>query len=371
MTTGAYISGIAHVAFLIFLLFGGIFTRDRAPEVSVADVSVISAEEFAALMQPDAAPSLSSETPDPEQPVPDDAAPEIAALPDTPPETADPTQPEVPESTDAPADPVPAPAPAPEAELSDTLPPVEAPPVPDDRPEAPEDTTPLPAPRVAPEPAAPSEPLIEEAPEVVTETAPAEDPETPAPEQDAAAPEEATTEIVTEAETPTLAPSAAPRPRARPERSQVAERPPEEIPTEEPAANPVADAVADAVADTAAPSEAPTPVAPSGPPLTRGERDALRVSVQRCWNVGSLSSDALLSTVTIAVSMSQDGRPDNGSIRMLGFEGGTEAGARQAYEAARRAIIRCGASGYDLPIDKYAQWRNIEMTFNPEGMRLK
>ena len=40
-------------------------------------------------------------------------------------------------------------------------------------------------------------------------------------------------------------------------------------------------------------------------------------------------------------------------------------------EAARRAIIRCGASGYNLPVEKYDQWRDIEMTFNPERMRIK
>ncbi|MFT7254284.1 MAG: hypothetical protein ACI81Q_001706, partial [Paracoccaceae bacterium] len=59
------------------------------------------------------------------------------------------------------------------------------------------------------------------------------------------------------------------------------------------------------------------------------------------------------------------------SIRMIGSEGGSDAAARQAFEAARRAIIRCGASGYNLPSDKYDQWRDIEMTFNPEGMRLR
>jgi hypothetical protein len=56
---------------------------------------------------------------------------------------------------------------------------------------------------------------------------------------------------------------------------------------------------------------------------------------------------------------------------MLGFEGGSEAGARQAFEAARRAIIRCGATGFPLPPEKYDQWRSIEMVFNPERMRIK
>ena len=103
--------------------------------------------------------------------------------------------------------------------------------------------------------------------------------------------------------------------------------------------------------------------------MTDGEKDALRVAVQQCWNVGSLSTDALQTTVIVQVSMSQDGRPDTGSIRMVGFEGGSEAAAQQAYEAARRAIIRCGANGFALPVEKYDQWRDIEMVFNPERMR--
>ncbi|MEM6478789.1 MAG: energy transducer TonB, partial [Pseudomonadota bacterium] len=42
-----------------------------------------------------------------------------------------------------------------------------------------------------------------------------------------------------------------------------------------------------------------------------------------------------------------------------------------AFEAARRAIIRCGAKGFDLPSEKYDQWKEIEMTFNPEQMRTR
>jgi hypothetical protein len=56
---------------------------------------------------------------------------------------------------------------------------------------------------------------------------------------------------------------------------------------------------------------------------------------------------------------------------MIDFEGGPDAAARQAFEAARRAVLRCGASGFKLPPEKYEQWRNIEMVFNPESMRIK
>ncbi|MGB2892293.1 MAG: energy transducer TonB, partial [Albidovulum sp.] len=120
--------------------------------------------------------------------------------------------------------------------------------------------------------------------------------------------------------------------------------------------------------------DAPAPgtgTAASGPPLTGGEKDALVVAVKACWNVGALSTDALNTIVTVGVSMDQSGMPISNSIRMIGYEGGDEAAARQAYEAGRRAIIRCAKNGYPLPVEKYAQWQEIEIVFNPEKMRMK
>jgi hypothetical protein len=110
---------------------------------------------------------------------------------------------------------------------------------------------------------------------------------------------------------------------------------------------------------------------PSGPPLTRGEKDGLRLAVQECWNVGSLSSDALRVTVIVGVSLGRDGKPMSGTLRLLSSTDGSNAASKQAYEAARRAILRCGAKGFDLPAQKYDHWRDIEMTFNPEKMRIK
>jgi hypothetical protein len=112
------------------------------------------------------------------------------------------------------------------------------------------------------------------------------------------------------------------------------------------------------------------PSAPSGPPLTAGETGALRVAVKKCWEVGSLSSTALETTVVVAVSLARDGKPLTSSIRQIGSEGGTAASVEQAFETARRAIIRCGSSGFKLPSDKYDQWKDLEMTFNPERMRI-
>ncbi len=108
----------------------------------------------------------------------------------------------------------------------------------------------------------------------------------------------------------------------------------------------------------------------AAPPDPTSDRSFL-LRVMQCWNVGSLSSEALQTVVTISVQMSRDGRPETGSIRMIESRGGSDAAARQAYEAARRAVIRCGANGYDLPEESYDHWRELEITFNPEEMRLR
>jgi hypothetical protein len=124
--------------------------------------------------------------------------------------------------------------------------------------------------------------------------------------------------------------------------------------------------------DDALQGRTPGPVpAPETPSLTRAQQDRLRLAVLPCWNAGVLDSEALMTTVVVAVSMHRDGKPEPGSLRLVGFSGGSDAAARRAFEAARRAILRCGANGYDLPIEAYERWREIEMTFNPESMRIE
>ena len=202
----------------------------------------------------------------------------------------------------------------------------------------------------------------------------------PEEEQEATQPEAATTEIVTEAETPqSSAPTTSIRPQARPARPEppveTAEPDPAPAPdpTPEPAEerDPIADAVADAVndaltSDTQGQTDQPAPL---GPPLTSGERDGLRLAVSQCWNLGSSSTDAMKTTVVVLVQMQPNGVPSG--IELVSSEGPTQDAVQTAFQAARRAVIRCGANGYNLPSEKYEQWREIEMTFNPENMRLR
>ena len=105
------------------------------------------------------------------------------------------------------------------------------------------------------------------------------------------------------------------------------------------------------------------------PGLGDGELDNMQLEVAACWNLGSLPTEAMATVVVVGFDMARDGKPDAGSIEMLSYRDGTEAAANQAFQAARRAIIRCGVNGYDLPDEKYDHWKRIEITFNPENMR--
>lgn len=330
MQTGTKISATAHLGLVVAVLLGNPFSPD--PEsFDVTDVSIITSEQFAALTQGSAAQS------DPEPP-----EPPVEPEPVVPDVVEQPPEPEIPEIVEE--TPVP---PEPEA----------APPQVD---------------RVAPEIVAPPEPETEIGELSEPEVAPTQEAQTVQEPQEATAPEAATDRIRPEDSQPetevALAPVASVRPPARRptapvETAAVAESDPEPEPEQQ-------DAINSALAEALGNADA-EPAPPAGPPLSAGEKDALRVAVSQCWNVGSLSSAALATTVVVAVSMSTDGRPQSGSIRMLSNSGGDASSAQQAYEAARRAIIRCGARGFDLPAEKYEQWRDIEMTFNPERMRIR
>ncbi|MCT4683195.1 MAG: hypothetical protein N4A39_05640, partial [Roseicyclus sp.] len=100
-------------------------------------------------------------------------------------------------------------------------------------------------------------------------------------------------------------------------------------------------------------------------------REGFRVAVSQCWNVGSLSTEAQRTTVVVGVDMSREGRPVDGTLRLVSYEGGSQSAAQQAFEAARRAILRCGTDGYGLPAESYAHRRQGARVFNPARMRLR
>lgn len=378
LRTALKISAGAHGALVVWAVAAGWFSSDFDEALEVTNVSLISGAEFAALVEEAGAraPSLGDQleavapprprpeiapevTPEPEAAV--EAAPESERVSE--PEVAVVSEPEIAE-------------PAPE------LPTEQASPEPSEVQELAEEPgdTPTPAPRVAPTAAERPDPNVAVAPEAVAAAEPVETEEAPEPQEapEAAAPEEATTRIVTEAtetggaEEIALAPVATPRPPARPARAPEAEAPGDaapEVAETAPAAEDALDAaVADALAEAIAGGGATR--GDPGPPMTAGERDALRLAVQECWVV-DVGSEAANVTVVVAMAMSPEGRVVDGSLRMLEASGGSDAAVRTAFQSARRAILRCQRDGFALPAEKYAQWQEVEMVFNPSEMRVR
>jgi hypothetical protein len=376
--TGHYISGGAHGLLILWALFGGIFRADP-PDVQVSEVSIISEAQFAALMQPQVAPPTVVEPATLPTPQVEEAAPETPVQ-ETQPVT--PTEPAAPEVATPDAVPQPV-ARTPEPSVVENLPQPPTPePVPEvDAPEVALRPIPRPTPRVAPEAVPEPSPEAEVAPQVQETVERSDTPDVSvAEEQQATAPEAAATEIVTEAEEPARAPSSSMRPRQRPNLPQpaVATATPETpTPTAQPtppqpqqdtaAADATATAIAGALEEALAGATAGSA---DGPPLTQGERDGFRIAVQDCWvvDVGSQASNV---TVTVGFEMERSGKVIPSTLRLLGSEGGSGTAIDTAFQAARRAILRCQGDGYTLPADKFDQWKTVEMTFNPESMRIR
>lgn len=106
---------------------------------------------------------------------------------------------------------------------------------------------------------------------------------------------------------------------------------------------------------------------PKGPPMTAGERDGLRLSVQACWNTPAGIENASGLRVVLAVDLDPNGRIV-GEPRLIEPATLESNQIRTAFEAARRALIRCEKGGYELPREKYARWKNLEVGFDPSGV---
>lgn len=73
-------------------------------------------------------------------------------------------------------------------------------------------------------------------------------------------------------------------------------------------------------------------------------------------------------TVEVAFNLDRDGTVRGNDVRLLSSQGDSSA-VGTAFEAARRAILRC--QGYELPAEKYDEWEEIVITFDSSRMRLR
>ena len=381
---GTYASATGHVVLIGWLLLGWGLTADPLP-FEVTNVSVVSGEEYAQIVAA-TTPQPSTETPvAPDAPATDAAPPPDAPVIEPPPDQLPPDAPP-PDTAEAPPPDAPPPV-DPPAAVTDAPP--DQPPQPLDQ-SIPDPTLDVavvpqarPADRVAPDAVQPPPPdtsLAEVPLDAVVPDEAAPPAEVVEPPVEAAAPEEATTQIVPPDVQPATAPTTALRPPVRPERAPPVTETPAEDPVVATAETPAPDAPApDTAADNAAVqaaldaalagTAAIEPAAAQGPPMTGSERDAFRVAVSSCWNV-DVGSEAANVTVTVGFELGRDGKVQ-GDVRQIGGSGGSDAAISTAYNNARRAILRCQREGFQLPADKYDQWQSVEMTFDPNGMRLR
>jgi len=96
--------------------------------------------------------------------------------------------------------------------------------------------------------------------------------------------------------------------------------------------------------------------------MTQSELDALRAQVQRCWNLPVGWTNPAEVTVTIRFKLNQDGTVNG--IPSIEQYPASQYGT-VAAEGAVRAVLQCGP--YQLPLEKYDQWSEVQMRFSPQG----
>ena len=387
--TGTVISAIGHLGVVLWVLVGDwLFAADVPPETITMQVSTISSDQFAELqaatekpaeepaaVKPRARPEEVVEPP-PEEPPPEVTPPEEPPVEAPPPVEVTPEEvtPE-PVVTPPPSDAVQAEEeqaiqsesteiqPAPEAEEIIAPDPVQ--------PETDAETADTAAPAVSEDPAA--DVVVEEQPTEATVPEDTGDVTQTEANQDQTAETGMTTSI---------------RPKSRPERPVAPPEP--EVATEEtqPAESatltvqPVDDAATQDAIDALLGEASEEPVTedvasdtggqdlPQGPPLTGGEMGNISSAIQRKWNLGASSTDAMSSMVVIRVSFSADGKPVD--FELIESNGPNQTAIDKLYETARRAVNRAHADGgLPLPADKYDTWRVLDLVFDANGMRAR
>jgi len=93
--------------------------------------------------------------------------------------------------------------------------------------------------------------------------------------------------------------------------------------------------------------------------LSPGVQAAFAVAVGACH----APDPALpLPGVTVAFALTRDGRLQ-GEVTLRRADPAPASDIAQAFQRARRAVIRCQGDGYDLPVAQYHIWRQVELTF--------
>jgi hypothetical protein len=391
---GVKISGTAHAILIGIAIFGApIFSADEENPIQISEVSLISLQEFE-LLTKENTPIFQTE-PEPEmqepKPVPEVKEPEAELQePEPEPEVQEPEpEPEVKEPEAELQEPEPEPEvqepepevkePEPEPEVQEIISDSETDPV---APITDQDNlgelTPEFNENAAPKAAEIISDISNEAPEEpadmnsiqdtsfenvsgadedkseieVTENTPAE---------------ETTTQIVTEAEEQEsdLVPSRTSKPKNRPKNLKIVKeiktkpklKPKEVVEAKK-------DATAESILESLKEKNEPEPFLDLTPAQKESVGNIIRNKMRLCWNPPVGVENGLTNVMILGLKFDIDGKLVESPVNLTPDSG---VGSLQAFEAARRAVIRCSPYN-ELDPEIYEGWKELNLKFNPKNM---
>jgi len=391
---GVKISGTAHAILIGIAIFGApIFSADEENPIQISEVSLISLQEFELLtkentpiFQTEPEPEVQEPKPEPEvqepEPEPELQEPEPELQePEPEPEVQEPEpEPEVQEPE--PEEPEPEPEvqePEPEPEVQEIISDSETDPV---APITDQDNlgelTPEFNENAAPKAAEIISDISNEAPEEpadmnsiqdtsfenvsgadedkseieVTENTPAE---------------ETTTQIVTEAEEQEsdLVPSRTSKPKNRPKNLKIVKeiktkpklKPKEVVEAKK-------DATAESILESLKEKNEPEPFLDLTPAQKESVGNIIRNKMRLCWNPPVGVENGLTNVMILGLKFDIDGKLVESPVNLTPDSG---VGSLQAFEAARRAVIRCSPYN-ELDPEIYEGWKELNLKFNPKNM---
>ena len=92
----------------------------------------------------------------------------------------------------------------------------------------------------------------------------------------------------------------------------------------------------------------------------------LVLNIRQCWNVPVGLENDSSNVIIMGIKLGIDGNLEEDPVNLSPNSG---VGMIQAYEAARRAVLRC--QPYKLPADAYEYWREMEIELDPSEMVVK
>lgn len=102
-------------------------------------------------------------------------------------------------------------------------------------------------------------------------------------------------------------------------------------------------------------------------PLSMSEKDAIRSQFIKCWSVPAGAKDTANLVVTLRVQVAADGSVTDAKLAKNEGRYSSDSYFRAAADSAIRAVHKCSPLQH-LPADKYSNWKDMELTFDPREM---